>query len=41
MNKIVIIALRRPYTFVVLSILIVLFGILSIVTSPSTRLRYS
>ena len=35
MNKIVIIALRRPYTFVVLSILIVLFGIRSIVKSPT------
>jgi multidrug efflux pump subunit AcrB len=30
MNQIVLIALRRPYTFVVLSILIVIFGIRSV-----------
>ena len=35
MNKIVIIALRRPYTFVVMSILIVLFGIKSILQTPT------
>ncbi|SHM18037.1 Multidrug efflux pump subunit AcrB [Nitrosospira sp. Nsp11] len=35
MNKIVLIALRRPYTFVVLSILIVIFGIRAIRHSPT------
>jgi multidrug efflux pump subunit AcrB len=35
MNQIVLIALRRPYTFVVLSILIVLFGILSVLKSAT------
>ncbi len=35
MNEIVVIALRRPYTFVVLSILILLFGIKSILNSPT------
>lgn len=35
MNKIVIIALRRPYTFVVLSILILLYGIMSVFKSPT------
>jgi multidrug efflux pump subunit AcrB len=35
MNQIVIIALRRPYTFVVLSILILIFGIMSILKSPT------
>ncbi|MGD0960302.1 MAG: efflux RND transporter permease subunit [Methylomonas sp.] len=35
MNQIVIIALRRPYTFVVLSILILLFGIMAIFKAPT------
>jgi multidrug efflux pump subunit AcrB len=35
MNQIVIIALRRPYTFVVLSILIVIFGIMSVLKSAT------
>jgi multidrug efflux pump subunit AcrB len=35
MNRIVLIALRRPYTFVVLSILIVIFGIRAIRHSPT------
>ncbi|GKS68908.1 multidrug efflux pump subunit AcrB [Nitrosomonas sp. PY1] len=35
MNQIVLIALRRPYTFVVLAILIVLFGIKSVRTAPT------
>ncbi|WP_031433727.1 efflux RND transporter permease subunit [Methylomarinum vadi] len=35
MNKLVVIALRRPYTFVVLSILIVLFGIQSVLKTPT------
>ncbi len=35
MNKLVIIALKRPYTFVVLSILILLFGIKSIIKTPT------
>ncbi|CAL1240272.1 efflux RND transporter permease subunit [Candidatus Methylocalor cossyra] len=35
MNKLVIIALRRPYTFVVLAILVVLFGIQSVLKSPT------
>ncbi|AEG00080.1 efflux RND transporter permease subunit [Methylomonas methanica] len=35
MNEIVVIALRRPYTFVVLSILILIFGIKAIVKSPT------
>ena len=35
MNQIVLIALRRPYTFVVLSILIVIFGIRAIRHSPT------
>lgn len=35
MNQIVLIALRRPYTFVVLSILIVLFGIMSVLKSAT------
>jgi len=34
-NQIVLIALRRPYTFVVLAILIVLFGIMSVRKSPT------
>ena len=35
MNQIVLIALRRPYTFVVLSILIVIFGIRAIRHAPT------
>ena len=35
MNQIVLIALRRPYTFVVLAILIVLFGVMSVTKSPT------
>jgi len=35
MNKLVLIALRRPYTFIVLSILIVTFGILSVLETPT------
>jgi len=35
MNQIVIIALRKPYTFVVLSILIVIFGIRAIQHTPT------
>jgi multidrug efflux pump subunit AcrB len=35
MNQIVLIALRRPYTFVVLSIMIVIFGIRAIRHSPT------
>ena len=35
MNQLVLIALRRPYTFVVLSILIVIFGIRAIRDSPT------
>ncbi len=35
MNQVVIIALRRPYTFVVLSILILLFGFKSITKAPT------
>ncbi len=35
MNELVRIALKRPYTFVVLSILIILFGIKTIFTSPT------
>ena len=35
MNQIVLIALRRPYTFVVLAILIVLFGTMSVRQSPT------
>ncbi|MFM8551336.1 MAG: efflux RND transporter permease subunit, partial [Nitrospiraceae bacterium] len=35
MNQIVLIALRRPYTFVVLAILIVLFGVMSVSKSPT------
>lgn len=35
MNHIVLIALRRPYTFVVLAILIVLFGVMSVTKSPT------
>ncbi|SEO02633.1 hypothetical protein SAMN05216404_11054 [Nitrosospira multiformis] len=35
MNQIVIMALRKPYTFVVLSILIVLFGIRAMRHTPT------
>ena len=35
MNEIVVIALKRPYTFVVLAILIVIFGIQSILKAPT------
>ncbi|WP_019091601.1 efflux RND transporter permease subunit [Komagataeibacter europaeus] len=35
MNAIVVTALRRPYTFVVLSILIVVFGIMSVLRTPT------
>ncbi|MBO1360020.1 efflux RND transporter permease subunit [Acetobacter sacchari] len=35
MNEIVVIALKRPYTFVVLSILIVVFGVRSILSTPT------
>ena len=35
MNQIVLIALRRPYTFVVLAILIVLFGAKSVLQTPT------
>ncbi len=35
MNQIVLIALRRPYTFVVMSILIVLFGTLTVLHMPT------
>ncbi len=35
MNQVVLIALQRPYTFVVLSILIVLYGIMSVFKSPT------
>ncbi|MBV1836600.1 efflux RND transporter permease subunit [Acetobacter estunensis] len=35
MNEIVLVALKRPYTFVVLSILIVVFGIKAIVSTPT------
>ena len=35
MNQIVLIALRRPYTFVVLAILIVLFGVKSVRQAPT------
>jgi multidrug efflux pump subunit AcrB len=35
MNAIVLVALRRPYTFVVLAILILLFGIISVFKTPT------
>jgi multidrug efflux pump subunit AcrB len=35
MNQVVLIALRRPYTFVVLAILILLFGTMSVLKSPT------
>ncbi|PKM12598.1 MAG: RND transporter [Gammaproteobacteria bacterium HGW-Gammaproteobacteria-3] len=40
MNRLVVIALRRPYTFVVLSILIVIFGIQSLLKSPTDVFPY-
>ncbi|MGJ0393134.1 MAG: efflux RND transporter permease subunit [Methylocystis sp.] len=35
MNAVVVLALRRPYTFVVLSICILLFGVMAIVKTPT------
>src|ERR1700739_4614137 len=35
MNAIVVIALKRPYTFVVLAILILLFGGMAVLTTPT------
>jgi multidrug efflux pump subunit AcrB len=35
MNAIVVIALKRPYTFVVLAILIVLYGVLAVLKTPT------
>ena len=35
MNAIVVVALKRPYTFVVLAIAILLYGIMSILKSPT------
>ena len=35
MNKLVQIALKKPYTFVVLAILIVVFGVMTIVEAPT------
>jgi len=35
MNKLVLVALRRPYTFVVLAILILVFGALTVVKAPT------
>ena len=35
MNAIVLVALRRPYTFVVLAILILLFGVISVFRTPT------
>ncbi|MDG6095132.1 efflux RND transporter permease subunit [Acetobacter sp. AN02] len=35
MNEIVVVALKRPYTFVVLSILIIVFGIRSVISTPT------
>jgi multidrug efflux pump subunit AcrB len=35
MNKLVHIALRRPYTFVVLAILIVAFGAMAVIEAPT------
>ncbi|MGE3979359.1 MAG: efflux RND transporter permease subunit, partial [Nitrospira sp.] len=40
MNQLVLIALRRPYTFVVLAILIVLFGTLTIQDMPTDVFPY-
>lgn len=35
MNQIVLVALKRPYTFVVLSILILVFGVRAVVRTPT------
>ena len=35
MNEVIVLALRRPYTFVVLSTLIVIFGVLAVLKTPS------
>src|ERR1700733_1206869 len=35
MNAVVLVALRRPYTFVVLAILILLFGAMSVFKTPT------
>ncbi len=35
MNKLVLVALRRPYTFVVLAVLILVFGALTVVKAPT------
>ncbi len=35
MNQVVITALKRPYTFVVLSIFIVIFGVRSVLKTPT------
>lgn len=35
MNRVVITALRRPYTFVVLSVLIIIFGVRAAITTPT------
>ena len=35
MNQVVVTALKRPYTFVVLSILILIFGVRSVFTTPT------
>ena len=35
MNAIVLVALKRPYTFVVLAILILLFGAMSVFKTPT------
>ena len=35
MNKLVLIALRKPYTFIVLSILIVVFGTMAVLEAPT------
>ncbi len=36
MNKLVQIALKKPYTFVVLAILIVVFGVMTVIHAPPT-----
>ena len=41
MNAIVLVALRRPYTFVVLAILILLFGAISVFKTPTRYLSDS
>ncbi|MEO6307851.1 MAG: efflux RND transporter permease subunit, partial [Nitrospiraceae bacterium] len=35
MKQLVLVALRRPYTFVVLAILILVFGVLTVVKAPT------